>query len=324
MPSFAKIRLNLKAFISIALFIFVLSGVVTASQQELVESIVVIGNRRIPAETVKARIYTHAGDVYDQAALERDFASLWNSAYFDDLRFEREQGKKGWIINVYVKEKPTIRTIEYKGLSSASTSDVLERFKKDKVGLSVESQYDPTRVKKAEVVLKNILAEHGHQFATIRTELRPIPPAAVALTFVIKEGPKVKVGKIKFQGDKKLKARELRAAMKNLKPIGVPHSIFLENLLARTYDASKLQEDTERVREAYQTKGYFKALVGDPKTDLHDAPSGILFNPFKKRSGKAIDITIPVEEGDRYRLGSITFKNGKAVSNRMLCEVCSR
>ena len=36
--------------------------------------------------------------------------------------------------------------------------------------------------------------------------------------------------------------------MKNLKPIGVPHSIFLENIFSKTYDATKLEEDTERVR----------------------------------------------------------------------------
>src|SRR3954451_13574127 len=164
-----------------------------------------------------------------------------------------------------VKEKPTIRSIDYKGLSSVSQSDVLTKFKDAKVGLSVENQYDPTKVKKAEVTLKELLAEHGRQFATIRTEIHPIPPAAVGLTFNIKEGPKVKVGKIKFEGNKNLNSRTLRAAMKNSKPIGIPHSIFLENIFARTYDSTKIQEDAERVREAYQERGYFKALVGDPK-----------------------------------------------------------
>ena len=162
------------------------------------QEIVIHGNRRIPADTIRARIFTKAGDPYDEASLQRDFNSLWNTGYFDDLRIEREESPKGYRIHVYVKEKPTIRSIEYKGLSSVSQSDVLERFKQNKVGLTVENQYDPTKVKKAEVTLKELLSEHGRQFANIRTEIRPIPPAAVAVTFVIKEGPKVKVGKIKF------------------------------------------------------------------------------------------------------------------------------
>jgi len=300
--------------ISFFLALVLLAGTAVA-QQDVVAEIVIHGNRRIPAETIRARMFTKPGDVYDQAALERDFNSLWNTGYFDDLRIEREQTSKGWIIHVYVKEKPTIREIKYTGLSSVSQSDVLDKFKEQKVGLTQESQYDPTKVKHAEVVIKQLLASHGHQFATVTSEVRPIPPAAVSLTFVVKEGPKVKVGKIKFEGNKALSNRELQSAMKNLKPIGIPHSIFLENLFSRTYDSTKLTEDAERVRYFYQTKGYFKALVGDPKTQIHDTSGVRWYFPFKPSPGKAVDITIPVEEGQRYRLKDITFTGNKAVTN---------
>jgi len=280
------------------------------AQQTIVEGIQIRGNRRIPAETVKARIFTREGDVYDPQALERDFNSLWNTGYYDDLRFERQDTPKGGvIIYIYVTEKPTIREIKYTGLSSVSQSDVLDRFKKEKVGLTQESQYDPTKVKRAEVVLKNLLGEHGRQFATIRTEIHKIPPAAVSLDFVIKEGPKVKVGNIKFDGNHKVKSRELRSAMKNTKPIGIPHSLILENLFSRTYDASKLDEDAERVRFFYQTKGYFKVLVDDPKTKIRDTKPG--FPYLFRKGGKVVDILVPIQEGDRYRLGKIDFKNVK-------------
>ena len=43
----------------------------------------VIGNRRIPKESVLARLFSRAGDTYDPAVLERDFNSLWNTGYFD-------------------------------------------------------------------------------------------------------------------------------------------------------------------------------------------------------------------------------------------------
>ena len=286
------------------------------AQENLIVGIQIHGNRRIPADTVRARIFTKVGDVYDTAALERDFNALWNTGYFEDIRFEREQSAKGWILHIYVKERPTIREINYTGLNAVSTSDVLDKFKDRKVGLSVESQYDPTKIKKAEVVIKDLLSEHGRQFATIRTEVRPIPPAAVGITFVVKEGPKVRVGKIRFRGNKHIPERVLRASMKNLKPIGIPHSIFLENIFAKTYDATKLEEDTERVRAEYQNRGYFKVLVEDPKTDIHDTGhTGSHIPLLQAGAGKAVDITMPIEEGARYRLGSITFKNNKAITN---------
>ena len=257
----------------LGLLLLLLFAVPVVGQQDLIVGIVVHGNRRIPADTVKARIFTKVGDVYDTAAIERDFNALWNAGYFEDIRFEREQTDKGWILHIYLKERPTIREINYTGLNAVSVSDVLDRFKERKVPLSVENQYDPTKVKRAEVALKELLSEHGRQFATIRTEIRPIPPAAVGHHFCYQRGTQKSrlegnsgPGAIKHVND----SQRCVAAMKNLKPIGIPHSIFLENIFAKTYDATKLEEDTERVRAEFQNRGYFKVLVDDPKTDIHD------------------------------------------------------
>lgn len=293
----------------------VLTSVAAVAQQtQTVENIRVIGNRRIPKETVLARLFTHVGDQYDPVSIERDFNSLWNTGYFENLRIEREDTDKGVVLNVYVQEKPTIREINYKGLNVVSQSDVLDRFKKEKVSLSVESQFDPTKVKRAEAVLREILAEHGHQFATIKTDVKTIPPASVQVNFNIKEGPTVKVGQIRFTGNEHLSSRNLRRAMVNLRPVGIPHSIFLENLFARTFDASKLEEDSERVRQAYRDKGYYNAAVEEPKTQIRDQ-GGLNFFTFRPNKGKRIDILMPIEEGARYRLGTITFTGNKAVKN---------
>jgi outer membrane protein insertion porin family len=285
-----------------------------AQQPQTIESIRVIGNRRIPKETVLARLFTHTGDTYDPVSIERDFNSLWNTSYFDDVRIEREDSEKGIILNIFVRERPTIREINYKGLNTVSQSDVLDRFKKEKVGLSVESQYDPTKIKRAETVLKDILSEHGHQFATIKTEVKTIPPASVQVNFNIKEGPTVKVGQIKFAGNQNISSLVLRRSMKNLRPVGLPHSIIFENLFPQTFDATKLEEDTERVRQAFRDKGYYNTAIEEPKTQIRDQ-GGLNWFTFRPNKGKRIDILMPIEEGARYRLGTITFTGNKAVSN---------
>jgi outer membrane protein insertion porin family len=246
--------------------------------------------------------------------VERDFNSLWNTGYFEDVQIERVDTPKCVQLVIYVREKPTIREINYTGLNAVTQSDVLDRFKKAKVPLSVESQYDATKIARAVVVLKDLLAEHGHQFSTVTPEIKKIPPASVAITFKIKEGPTVKVGKIAFDGNASLSTRTLRGAMRNLKPIGIPHSIILENLFARTFDASKLDEDTERVRQAYRDRGYFKAQTSEPTTHVRDAGG---LNPFTLRpsKGKRIDILMPVEEGARYKLGGINFTGNTHAPN---------
>ena len=101
------------------------------AQSDVISEIIVTGNRRIPADTIRARIFTKPGDIYDLAGLERDFNSLWNTGYFQDITFLKEQTPKGWRIIVQVKEKPTIREIIYRGNSSVTNSDILDRFKQD-------------------------------------------------------------------------------------------------------------------------------------------------------------------------------------------------
>ena len=274
----------------------------------------VIGNRRIPKDSVLARIASHQGDPYDPATVERDFNSIWNTSYFESVTIERVDTPSCVQLVIYVTEKSTIRTVEYTGLNAVTLSDVQERFKKAKVGLNVESQFDQTRVKRAETVLKDLLSEHGHQFATINTVIKTIPPASVGITFKVKEGPTVKVGKIAFDGNNNINDRTLRYAMVNLRPIGIPHSILLENLFARTFDASKLDEDTERVRQAYRDRGYFMAETAEPQTHVRDA-GGLNWFTLRPSSGKRIDIMMPVEEGERYKLGGITFSGNKMFTN---------
>jgi outer membrane protein insertion porin family len=105
--------------------------------------------------------------------------ALWNSGRFDDLRIEREPGKEGWIIRFVVVERPVVRTIKYEGNKSVSVSDILDPYKDKKVGLVVESQYDPNKVQRAKNVLIDLLAEHGHLSATVDPQIRRVPPSSL-------------------------------------------------------------------------------------------------------------------------------------------------
>ncbi len=204
---------------------------------------------------------------------------------------------------------PVVRTIKYEGAKSVTVSEILDRFKERKVGLSVEAQYDPSKVQRAANVLKEFLAERGRQFATVEPELRQIPPSSLEVTFKVNEGPKVKVGDIEVQGNQVFSGREVIRAMKNLRPIGIPHSIIFENLFAKSFDANKLEEDKDRIRDAYQQKGYFTARVVEHDLKMRDVGgSGFKIPLFKpNKPGKRADLLLTVEEGKQYRLNKINF-----------------
>jgi len=282
----------------------------------VVEGIEFRGARRVPQDTLRAMIFSKVGDVYNEDTLKRDFMALWNTNRFDDIKLQTEKGERGGVIVVFVvTERPVIRDIKYEGAKSVSTSDILDRFKERKVGLTVESMYDPNVVNHAAVVLKELVAEHGHQFATVTPELRRIPPSSLEVVFNVVEGPKIKVGEIMILGNKAFTRRDVVRAMKNLHPLGIPHSIFFEELFPVTFDAAKLEEDKERVRDAYQKEGYFTAKALDQTLKIRDVGgyNGGWHIPIVKENkpGKVEDITLPVEEGSRYYLAKIDFQGVK-------------
>jgi outer membrane protein insertion porin family len=276
----------------------------------IVEAVEFRGQRRVPQDTMRALIYTKKGDVYDEESIHRDFTALWNTGRFDDLRVEKETGPNGGIIlRFVVTERRTVHTIDYTGNKSISKSEILDRFKDRKIALSPESQYDPGKIQRAKNVLQEYLSERGHQYATVTPQIRQVPPGGVDVIFAIDEGPKVKVGHIIIDGNNAFSDKVVIRAMKNLKPIGLPHSWLFENLFARTYDSTKLDEDSERIRQFYQTRGYFMARVINHSEKIYDVQGrGIkipLINP--KKPGKRVDVTMVVSEGDKYTLRNFQF-----------------
>src|ERR1041384_8327148 len=111
--------------------------------------------------------------------------ALWNTGRFDDIRVETEPGKTGLILRFVVTERRVIRTINYEGIHTVTVSEILDRFKERKVGLVVESQYDPNKIQRAAVVLKEFLAERGRQYASVDPVIEQMSPSSLQATFTL-------------------------------------------------------------------------------------------------------------------------------------------
>ena len=281
-----------------------------------IERVDIVGNRRIPTATIRSKIFAQEGQPYNPDRLRRDFQALWNTQYFQDIRLEVENStdKPNEVIVVfYVTERPIIRHIHYKGISSISESDILDRFKDRKLGLTVESSFDPTKIKRAQVLIKELEGEHGRQFATVTPEYSKIAGTnAVELTFVVDEGPKVKVGKVIFVGNSAFSDRKLIRTMRNDRPYGVPLGPFFLKVGDKTFDRRKLDEDLELgIRSYYQDNGYFMVVVKEPKLETVDVnKAGIDHLPLiGARHGKATNITIDIDQGERFHMGKLIIRS---------------
>ena len=293
------------------------AGQETGAAPYVISKILFEGNRRIQRATLLARIFSRPGDAYNVEAVRRDFQALWNTQFFEDVRLEVEDDPdqaNGKILIFHVQERPVIRRIEYKGNKSITESDILDAFKEKKVGLSVESQFDPTKIKHAEVVLKELLAAHGHQFATVKPTYERISATnSVKIVFNINEGPKVKVGSITIVGNKAFSSRKIIRTMRHDRPIAIPLGFTYIPIMSKTFDRPKLDEDLEvGVRGLYQDHGYFKVIVDVKELKTVDVNRPGIPGPwpgFGARHGKATNITISIDEGLQYRMGKLTFRS---------------
>jgi len=282
----------------------------------IVERVDFVGNRRIPRDNLNSKIFTQAGQPYNEERLRHDFQALWNTQYFENIRLEVENSpdKPNYVIVVfYLTERPIIRHIKYKGISSISESDILDRFKERKLGLTVESSFDPTKIKRAQVLIQELLGEHGRQFATVSPQYSRITGTnAVELTFMVDEGPKVKVGKIIFVGNKAFSDRKLIRSMRNDRPYGFPVGPYFVKVGNKTFDRRKLDEDIELgIRSYFQDNGYFTVVVKEPKLETVDVnKAGLGPLPFiGHQHGKVTNITIQIDQGERFRMGRLVVRS---------------
>src|SRR3989454_23845 len=287
-----------------------------------IEEIRVSGNLRIPKETIKYNLQTREGTQLDRITVRRDIKALYALGLFDDIRVEEEDGKTGKIVRFIVKERKLIRTVKYEGVKSVSSSEITDALKEHKTGLNQESLYDPTRIQKAAAVIKMLLAERGHKDATVTATTEDIPPGAIAITFKVDEGPKIRIQKITIQGNKALSSRQIKNAMKLVKEFN-PLTVFTRK---DTYFDLKLADDIARIRMLYAEHGYVRANVVEPivETKPHKVirtlplvrpsfPWGIPI-PFWTKTPDRYYITIKIEENNQYRVGNVKVTGARLFS----------
>jgi outer membrane protein insertion porin family len=153
-----------------------------------------------------------------------------------------------------------------------------------------------------------MLKEKGFQNADVTHEIKEVAggPKLVNVTFVMTEGPVVKIEKLTFVGNKAMSEGALKRRMKDNR-----EKWFLSFLSGRgTYQENKFEEDADRVMQYYLDHGYISAQVGSPEIKvLRDSPD---------KKTRWVELRIPVTEGNRYRVGNFEFAGNTVVKTDAL------
>ncbi len=139
------------------------------AQGRNVESIEIVGNRRITANEIINLIQTRPGEIFSEQQIKKDLASILATGYFDSrgTRVQTEKLASGGVVIIFeVQELPLISEIKFEGLK-VDESVIFEALRTNEFDLRPGGVYDPAKVKRTISIIRNILASNDQPDAVI-------------------------------------------------------------------------------------------------------------------------------------------------------------
>jgi len=260
------------------------AGLACADGGKIVE-VVVKGNRRIEKAAILNVVKLKAGDVLAGDKTDDDIRAIYKLGHFQDVQATTEESDKGTVLVYVVSEKPIVRSIAFEGNKELSTDKLREalEFKQNSI-------FSTKDLAKSVVKIKKLYGDDGYYLAEVEPVVVKSSATDLAVTFKVKEGNKILIRTIHFDGNKTFSNRKLRGVMET------QEKWFLSWLTnAGTYKEEVLKNDTALIADFYMNNGFINVKVGEPVVKLADARD-------------ALEAYIGITEGDQYKVGEIGFK----------------
>ena len=227
-------------------FLFYLS--LTPLFAEVVEKIEIQGNERISKETILLFSKTKIKDDLNSNHINEILKSLYDTNFFLDVSVEF----KSKILTILVDENPIIENITYNGIKSKTLK---EKITKDLKLLS-RSSYNEILLNEDKKRIKLSLKDSGYYFSNIDIELAELGDKKVNIIFDINLGPKAKIKKITFIGDKKFKDGKLRSLIVS------EEYKFWKIISGKKYlNENLINLDNRLLKNYYLNKGYYDVKI---------------------------------------------------------------
>ena len=258
------------------------SPTVAPSPVGTVRAVVVQGNERLEADTVRSYVGLSPGDQYDRERLDQALKTLYATELFADATIRDDNGT----LIVQVRENPVINRIVLEGN---------KRIKEDKI--REEIRLAPRQIftrSKARADVSRILEVYrrsGRFAANVEPKIVQLDQNRVDVVFEIDEGPKSKVRQINIIGNTKFSDSDLieEGATRPSRW----WRIFTSN---DTYDPDRMAYDQQKMRQFYLMQGYADFRVVSAVAELTPDRRDFI-------------ITYVVEEGERYKFGDVELES---------------
>jgi len=264
-------------------------------QNLIISSINVKGNVTADKSLILSVSDLTIGSVLTSTASQDAIRMIYGLGLFSDVRIMGDLGENNDIaLTIEVEEYPRVTAVEYSGNRKLKDKDLRE-VDSIKIGQLIS----PNQIMSAVNRIKRLYQDKGYYLAQIETELEKEKDSQLdnVLKFKIKEGSKIRIQDIVFEGNQVFTDKKLRGKMGN-KPKGF--------LRSGNFDPEKHEEDKEKIIEFYNEKGYIDAAV------MSDT---IIID---KEDPKWMTVQINIYEGQRFHFGTTSFYGNKVFGEKAL------
>ncbi|RPI05329.1 MAG: outer membrane protein assembly factor BamA [Ignavibacteriae bacterium] len=223
---------------------------------------------------------------------------LHNLRIFDDVQiFIENRVQDGVYLLIKVKENPRLERIDVTGNDELDQDDILKKINLMK-GQIITPQDLTTVIR----VLKNQYDSDGYLNAQIKPALIPVNDSTgrVVLNIVVHEGPKVKVDYIRFHGNKRFTAGDLRGEMKE-----TSERTWWKFWETNKFDKKKYLEDKDLLLAFYRKNGF---------RDIEILSDSLTYDP----SHQYLTISIYLSEGQQFFVRNVFWEGNTVYPSEVL------
>lgn len=244
------------------------------------------------------------GKPYDAASLNAKIHDLWQKKLIDDIAVEASAVDDGVLLVIAVKERSILRSIEYVGLKRVSRTDIADRIARENVRVREGDPLNLGELNRLQAVIEDLYKEKGYRLAQAQYTIETVSGTDRRVTYTIDEGDKIRIAEIDFEGNTVFSDRLLKLSMRKTKESGPLARILKKDV----YKPATFEEDLEKVRKRYKKAGYKNVVIGDPKAEVKAMRPNASDPEEQKRR---LVVTVPLEEGNRWRLGEIKVEGAE-------------
>lgn len=278
---------------------FAFPSIIRADEPDKIAKINVTGNERIDTGFIMNNIKIKESEPYGLDKIQDDMKNIYKTGFFSDVQIDVQDTDKGKTVTFVVIERPPIKNILLSGNKKLKTTEITDKLKiKTNTVLNIE------KIKESMDEIRKFYSSKGYYATKVNYEIDYEEGYEASVKFLIDEPEKAYVTKIAFTGNKTFKDSMLKGFMRTREK-----DMFYWFTGSGILDEEALDDDRKNIEAFYNDNGYVRVKVGVPDVKI-------------SKDGKTMSLTLPVEEGNIYKVGSVDFSGDilfdKEVMNKEL------